>query len=136
MSEELHGSCLCGEVRFSYEGPIGKAAYCHCSDCRRTTGSAFNISVGLDAGRFRLAGIAPSTFTKTADSGNPLTRHFCPKCGSPVYTSFPAHPEKIYLKAGLINDASMVMPSHQSWLRSAVSWAFIDANLESFEAEK
>jgi len=93
MSEEMAGGCLCGGVRYAYTGEVGPAAYCHCADCRRCTGSAFNISVRLEACGFTITAGTPKGFTKAGDSGQELTRHFCPDCGSPIFTSSAAHGE-------------------------------------------
>jgi len=133
MPEIITGSCLCGAIRFSYEGPIGSAAYCHCTDCRRCTGSAFNISVALEAALFKIIGGSPSSYTKQADSGHELTRHFCPDCGSPIYTSSPKHPDRVYVKAGIINDPTLIRPAYQSWALSAVPWSNIDAGLKTYD---
>jgi len=38
------GRCLCGEVQFSVAGHMGEVRYCHCSMCRRVTGSAFSAN--------------------------------------------------------------------------------------------
>lgn len=117
------GSCLCGAVRFTYRGEIGPAAICHCADCRKVTGSAFNVSVGVEAGLFSLSGGPLGRFTKPADSGREMTRHFCATCGSPIYTTSAAEPDRCYVKAGLFDDPAVVRPVHQSWTQSQVPWA-------------
>jgi hypothetical protein len=128
----LTGGCLCGAVRYEYEGEVGPASYCHCADCRRCTGSAFNIGVRAEARRFRVLRGSPKAFTKTGDSGNELTRHFCPECGSPLYTSSPHHPDSYYLKAGCLDDPTIVRATHQSWAKSRIPWATISPDLPSF----
>ena len=44
------GSCLCGEVEFEVTGNMGIFQYCHCSRCRKFTGSAHasNLFVSPD----------------------------------------------------------------------------------------
>jgi hypothetical protein len=133
MGKRLRGGCLCGGVAYECTGEPAAAGFCHCADCRKCTGSAFNISVGVDAARFRLTRGTLKGFTKRGDSGNELTRHFCTECGSPIYTSSPHHPETIYLKAGSLDDPAAVKPGHQAWMRSRVSWSVIDSALPSFE---
>ena len=133
MSEIATGHCLCGDVTFEYRGELGGASYCHCEDCRRHTGSAFNIVIGVSADKFHLTGAAPSAFTKLGDSGREITRHFCPRCGSPVYGSSPTLPNRIYIKAGALDDPSKVVATHQSWFACAVAWAFITPGLPKFE---
>ena len=131
MASTIHGQCLCGHVHYQYSGPVGPANYCHCEDCRRCTGSAFNVGVRLEAADFHVVSGATSGFTKLADSGNELTRHFCPQCGSPIFTSSPRHPGHVYVKAGTLDDPAVVKPTHQNWVASAVSWSQIDRDIES-----
>ena len=133
MSRKVSGSCLCGHVKITYDGAVGPAAYCHCIDCRKCTGSAFNVSVAFSLEGFEVTAGTPAKFTKRADSGNELTRHFCPECGSPIYTSSPRHADRVYVKAGILNDPGLVRPSYQSWTRSAVHWAKIDPDIQTFE---
>jgi hypothetical protein len=123
------GGCLCTAVRYRYDGPLGPAAYCHCTDCRRVTGSAFNVSIRFERALFQIECGEVKSFTKRADSGNLLTRSFCPDCGSPLFTTSPAHPEHVYVKAGSLDDPRLVSPSSQSWTDSAVSWRAIDPTL-------
>jgi hypothetical protein len=132
MPRNVTGGCLCGAVRYEYGGEVGSANYCHCADCRRCTGSAFNIGVRIEAGKFRIVCGNPRSFTKNGDSGNALTRHFCSECGSPLYTSSPRHPNSFYLKAGCLDDPAVVRVTHQNWVRSRVPWAVPDPNLRSF----
>ena len=131
MPISARGHCLCGHVRYEYDGPVGPANYCHCEDCRRCTGSAFNIGVRFEAARLRFVSGAPKGFTKRGDSGNELTRHFCPQCGSPIFTSSPRHPEFVYVKAGTLDDPTLVEPGSQIWVDSSVPWSRIDPRLPS-----
>src|SRR5438067_2320081 len=132
MSQPVTDGCLCGAVRYRYDGEIGPANYCHCKDCRRCTGSAFNIGVRIAALGFRIVKGTPKGFTKAGDSGDELTRHFCPDCGSPLYTSSPRHPDSLYVKAGSLDDPSLVQPARQNWTVSRVSWATIVDDLPEY----
>ena len=132
MIEAVTGGCLCGNVRHQCEADVGPANYCHCEDCRRCTGSAFNVGVRVEARHFRIVKGSPRAFTKTSASGNPLTRHFCPECGSPLYTTSPVHPDVLYVKAGCIDQPGIVHPTHQIWMNSKVAWATIGPDLPGF----
>jgi len=136
VSTRVTGGCLCGNVRFAYTGALGTAAYCHCSDCRRCTGSAFNVSVAMEIKHFEIIHGSPRGYTKQGDSGNELTRHFCPDCGSPLFTSSPRHPDLVYIKGGALDDSTPVEPAYQSWTRSSVPWARIKAGLPSYERSR
>jgi hypothetical protein len=133
MCSAIAGGCLCANVRFTCGETLGMAAYCHCSDCRKCTGSAFNMSVGVEQGQFVITAGSPKGFTKKGESGNELTRHFCPDCGSPLFTSSPRHPGRVYVKGGAFDDPALIKPAYQSWTRSSVPWATIKAGLPSYE---
>lgn len=132
MPGAVRGRCLCGGIRYEYAGAVGPATYCHCEDCRRCTGSAFNVGVRLDAAEFRVVTGAPKGFTKRGESGALLTRLFCPDCGSPIFTSSPKHPQHVYVKAGSLDDPGLVEPALQIWLRSSVPWGRVDADMPGF----
>jgi hypothetical protein len=126
------GGCLCGAVRYSITGEVGPAGYCHCTDCRRVTGSAFNISAPVRIADFELTGGALGSHSHAAESGTILTRYFCAACGSPIYGGSPRHPEIIYVRAGSFDDPGVIRPDRQSWTRSRVEWAQIPATLQTF----
>lgn len=129
----IAGGCLCEAVRFEISGDLEPAAYCHCADCRKCTGSAFGISIPVLKSNFLLVCGNPGAFTKTGDSGNELTRHYCPQCGSPLFTSSPRHPDRVYVKAGALDEPAIVEPAYQSWVSSSVSWAAIPPGLRRYE---
>jgi hypothetical protein len=133
MAKTVGGHCLCGFVRYEYVGVVGPANYCHCEDCRRSTGSAFNIGVRFDSADFRLVEGKTKSFSKQGDSGNALTRHFCPECGSPIFTSSEVHPDCVFVKAGTLDDPSVVAPTHQIWVSSAVKWGRPPTDIVSYE---
>ena len=135
MSETAHGGCLCGAVRYDYAGEIGGAGICHCQDCRRITGGAFNISIKLEKSGFTVRAGEPRAFTSQADRGSTLTRHFCGDCGSPIFTTSSAHPDRVFIKAGSLDDPGLVRPVLQAWTGSAVSWSRIDDGLPGFEKD-
>lgn len=136
MTQTISGGCLCGAVRYELAGDLGPAGYCHCEDCRRVSGSAFGVSVRVAAAAFRIVAGSPKSFTKSGDSGRPVTRCFCGDCGSPLYTLPPLHPDVVFIKAGSLDDPSVVRPNRQAWTRSRVSWAEIDPGIVSYETSR
>lgn len=133
MQQIVTGGCLCGGVRYEYSGEVGAAGYCHCSDCRHVSGSAFGVSVRAAAAQFRITVGVPKAFTKAGDSGRPVTRYFCPDCGSPLYTVPPLHPDVVFIKAGSLDDPGLVTPDREAWTVSRVDWARIGPGIQSFE---
>ncbi|WP_335092714.1 GFA family protein [Nostoc sp.] len=136
MTELITGGCLCSYVRYEYKGELGAANYCHCRDCRKTTGSAFNIGVRLQSAALHIVTGQVKSYTKNGDSGNSITREFCPECGSPLFTRAPAKPQFVWLKAGSLDNPQLVKPMHQIWTDSAVPWAYIDPKLPGFSRNR
>jgi hypothetical protein len=135
MNKILHGRCLCGFVRYEYIGEIGNAIYCHCDDCRRTTGSPYTLGVQVQATELNIITGQVKGYTTIGESGKNITREFCPKCGSPLFTKGEKWPDYIYLKAGCIDEPELVKPGCQIWTKCSVPWAHIDDKLPSFPGD-
>ena len=125
----LKGGCLCGAVRYQWVGESVSASYCHCLDCRKATGGPYTVGVGVDAAGLTICSGTPKGYTKIADSGRQITRQFCPECGSPLLTKGEVLPGKVWIKAGSLDDPELIQPKYQSWMRMAVSWAYLDRDL-------
>src|SRR3954467_14971077 len=88
-SMKVDGACHCGYISIEAEADPEKTTICHCTDCQTGTGSAFRVSVPVAGSSFRMSG-EPTVYLKTtADSGNARAQAFCPRCGSPIYSTSP-----------------------------------------------
>jgi hypothetical protein len=76
------GGCLCGAVRYELTGAPVWAHHCHCSRCRRITGSAFasNLFAARDALRYT-RGESHLRSYKVPEAER-FTHVFCDVCGS------------------------------------------------------
>ena len=117
---EIKGGCLCGAVRYTAPAP-DLVLVCHCRDCQKWTGSAFGVLAGLPQSAIEIQG-ALRTFTKTADSGKPIVRHFCPECGSPITEESAAAPGMVYLNAGTLDNPTIVTPTTEIYCDRELSW--------------
>lgn len=77
-------SCQCGQLSVTTMGDPLRVAMCHCEECQRRTGSAFNLGAVFDESNVELAGEF-SVYRRTGDLGLEIEFHFCPKCGSNVH---------------------------------------------------
>jgi hypothetical protein len=124
---KVHGSCHCGFITFEGEADPEKAGICHCTDCQTGTGSAFRTNVPIAGGAFKMLSGEPTIYIKTtAESGNPRAQAFCPKCGTPIYSTTPGPGEKAsyMVRTGTLRERSAFVPKVQSWARSAQPWTF------------
>jgi len=71
-------------------------------------------------------------YTATGDSGKPLHRHFCPDCGSRLYTHAMVMPDVYLVTAGSMDDASWLEPAMHIYLDSAQPWAQIPSDAVTF----
>ena len=84
----LHGSCLCGGVKFEIDGPLHGASNCHCSMCRKQHGAAFRSRARVAKADFKwIQGEELVTFYESSPGG---FRGFCRVCGSPIINKFSA----------------------------------------------
>ncbi|KAL0933419.1 uncharacterized protein CTRU02_212382 [Colletotrichum truncatum] len=96
--------CLCGNIKVEISGPpVAAQAVCHCSDCRKISGSAFGFNWVVSQNAVKITG-EPKTFKTTANSGNLVTSHFCGNCGVNLWRDGPATKGLMYLKAGTLSD--------------------------------
>ncbi len=136
MNEHFEASCLCGGIQLRYSGNIGPSNYCHCEDCRRANGSAFNIGVRVERKDLQVnATTELKGYKSISDSGRETVRCFCGTCGSPIFTLHPHKPEYAWVKAGLIDQPEIVKPAYENWIKDKVKWATINVS-ESYQENR
>jgi hypothetical protein len=125
----LKGRCLCGEVAFELQEPVPNLYQCHCSLCRRVTGSAANAALRIPAAQFAwLAGREQIAEYET-DSG--FKSHFCRRCGSPLPN--PTSQGRAYwVPAGLLEDAGGISLGAHLYTGSKASWDIISGAGEHY----
>ena len=86
---KVDGACNCGNITIEGEADPETVSICHCTDCQ--TGDRHGVPrLGADLRRDVQGHRQPTIYIKTtADSGNPRAQAFCPKCGSPLYSTTP-----------------------------------------------
>jgi hypothetical protein len=133
MTEPLTGGCLCGKVRYRVDAPVERLAACYCTDCQRATSSGFSANALIPTSAFALTRGQTKVFTKIADSGNALHRHFCGDCGSWLYNPKGDDPDFLILKAGAFDRHDGMKIVVNLWTRSRPPWAPIDTSIRSHE---
>lgn len=102
----LTGHCYCGAIRYCAEGEIKARIQCCCRECQYMSGGNPNLIVTLDADRFHYETGAPRQFTR-ADLAAPVTREFCPECGTHLLTRSPRMPGLVLVKIGTLDDPAL-----------------------------
>lgn len=102
---EVEGGCYCGAVRYKAVGEPLFKGQCHCRECQYISGGAPNLVLGMPAAGFAYTKGAPKAFTRS-DLERPVTREFCPDCGTHILSRAPALPAAL-IKVGTLDDPSV-----------------------------
>lgn len=103
------GGCQCGEVRFEAAGEPYRVGTCHCLDCRKHHGALFHASAIFPAESVRTEG------TTSEYEG----RHFCPRCGSSVYSRTD---DEIEIHLGALDEIDQFKPTYELWTIRREAW--------------
>ena len=79
-----HAACSCGQLHLTIKGEPSRNAMCHCLACQRRTGAVLSNQARYRGEQVTVTGKS-TEWERTADSGNVMTFHFCPTCGSTVF---------------------------------------------------
>lgn len=121
MTEVHEGGCLCGAIRYRFTGTPITTAICHCTNCRKQGGAAFSVNVVVPAAAFSQTG-ETRVFADRGDSGNPVFRHFCADCGSPIVSLLGAAAPITIVKAGTLDAPDAFTPEREVFCDSALAW--------------
>lgn len=126
----VHGSCLCGNVRYDVNGPFEVMSHCHCSMCRKHHGAAFATFVSVPLSGFRW--VSGENEISTYQSSNYGKRTFCGKCGSvtPV-----VEPETgvVFCPAGNLDGEFGIQSQSHRFVGSKAAWHTITDELPQHE---
>ena len=101
----LKGHCYCGALRYEAGGDPLFKGQCHCRECQYISGGMPAVVMGMKEAEFRYTQGKPKGFRR-GDLPNPVTREFCPECGTHVATRAPGMPGAVMLKVGTLDDPS------------------------------
>jgi len=97
----MTGGCLCGTVKYKYEGEITEIFRCHCGQCRKAQGTAFVTNAPIDAELFVIT--QGEEVLKRFYSSPGKERVFCSNCGSPIYSAKDDMPKVKRLRLGTLD---------------------------------
>jgi hypothetical protein len=128
---ELHGRCLCGAVAYTVPDALHYAGYCHCSDCRRFSGSASSAFGGVARADFRI--VRGTEHIRHYHKSENTVLGFCDTCGSSLYADKPLR-GMIHIRLGTLDQAPGLRPQFHSYVGSKAEWDAIGDGLPCFEA--
>ena len=126
-------SCLCGDIEFQVTGSFGDVRYCHCSQCRKVTGSAFSANAKIDSSCWRLS--KGEALVTEYEQSPGIFRAFCGKCGSPLYARIDSEPDFIRVRLGSYDNPAGVKVVGNVWVSSKAPWYRIPESEQCFAEE-
>jgi hypothetical protein len=125
----LSGKCFCGAVRYAVVDDFVYAANCHCSNCRRTTGSAFKPFAGIERDKLTLMRGQDDLMIYGDEEGN---NTHCRRCGSLLYSVVRAG-AYVHVAMGTLVDDPAIRPNKHIFVGSKAPWFEITDDLPQFE---
>jgi hypothetical protein len=127
----IRGSCFCAGIVFEV-GKVMFMGYCHCSRCRKESGSAFGAVAVAQPSEFRF--VKGEDLVKFYDYPPDGRRAFCGVCGSKAPLQLRFRDSHIFLiPAGLLDDDPVVRPMLHMFVGSKAPWWEINDTLPKYE---
>ena len=133
MAEGFSGKCLCGAVHFKSAADPQIIGQCHCVDCRKSSGTDHCTHIVVPEDGFTVSGEI-KFYDHPADSGNIVSRGFCPKCGSAIYSKNAAMAGMVFVRVSGLDDLEIAKPQMLLFTSRAPSWSQLDPNVPNFPA--
>jgi hypothetical protein len=127
----LHGSCLCGSVRYEISAALGVIENCHCSMCRKAHGAAFSTNAAVPSSAIRITA-GGHLLTEYPSSPN-RRKCFCSKCGSQLFIRRTNRPEITVVTLGTIDGDPRAKPVRHVFVASKATWYEIEDTLPKFK---
>jgi hypothetical protein len=119
----LHGSCLCGGVRFELPDDFGPRSFCHCASCKKLSGGAGTANGRIESDRITI--VAGRELLRTYQPAEGSAKTFCSACGSNLFGAGWPESEYAGVRLSAIDDPLDGRPDRHIWVRSVASWEML-----------
>ncbi len=127
----LKGSCLCGAVKYEATGAATRFLHCHCSRCRKVTGTGHASNLFLQPATLKwLSGEEHVRAFKVPEAKR-FTNTFCAACGSRLPRQATA--DSAMIPAGSLDVEAPMKPQGRIFYGSRAAWSCGGDGLPVFE---
>ena len=127
----IHGSCVCGAVRYAITGEVGSFVHCHCSRCRKSSGAAHGSSLFVKADQMTFTEGEQQVRRFKLDGTAWWCSAFCDTCGSALPWLTKNGKSWLVPAGGLDHDPGARPRSH-IFVGSKAPWHDLDADLPRY----
>lgn len=128
----MRATCLCGGIEIEVSGRLGPVVYCHCTRCRKASGTAFGANA--DVRRRYWTWVSGGDLVREYESSPGVYRAFCATCGSKLYSRRDGEPDALRIRLGLLDDDPERRSLAHFWVSSRAPWYGITDDLPQFDA--
>ena len=122
---------MCGRATLEIAGDITDASLCHCSICRKVTGSAYGAYGGVPSRNFKwVQGKECLTEYNLTDN---LKKYFCQFCDSTLVTRHSSWPDYTYISLGCLDEDPQITLEYHQFVGSRASWDAICDGVKQYE---
>jgi hypothetical protein len=129
MAGPIRGSCLCGGIRWQFEGDAFLFNHCHCVQCRKSHGAAFASNLHLRPRQFRWLG--GEELVTRYESSPGVRRSFCGRCGGNVAIVLD---DQVVIPAASLDDPLGARPQVHFFAGEKVPWLELADGVPAFQA--
>lgn len=133
MTKKIPGSCLCGEVRYQFTDNIKVFQYCHCSRCRKFTGSAHGANIIVDPEDFEWLSGETLVGRFEQPDAKYFATSFCKQCGSSLPWLTKSGTAMV-IPAGTLDEDPVARPVHNIYYADKASWYTDVCDLVKYDA--
>jgi hypothetical protein len=127
-ASSIHGGCLCGAVTFEVDPPFLKMIHCHCSRCRKGTGTGHATNLMAAPGQFRWLSGEEAITRYDLPTAKSFSKWFCSLCGCPV-PRLRRSGEFMIIPAGSLDTVPPMMPTDHIFWASRPPWGCTSGGL-------
>lgn len=126
----LTGSCLCGKINIQVPDKFDFVGYCHCSECRKWSGSAFATGGLVDSQDFEIT--SGESFVSHYRKSEETELGFCSGCGASIFSK-KLKRGKYIVRLGILDDPPTQRPNVHIFVESKAPWFEITDQLDRFD---
>jgi len=127
-------SCLCGQVKILIDGAITDIVHCHCSRCRKSTGTAFATNGYVSKEILTL--IQGAQVLNFYQASEHIRKYFCSHCASPIYSENTQDPLRVRLRLGVLDSDIIERPSSHNFVTSRACWDQFNDHLPHYKGRE
>lgn len=131
-STTLKGSCLCGAVKYEVTGEPARFYHCHCTRCRKASGTGHASNLFLQPGKLAWISGEDQLRAFKVPEAKRFTNQFCTTCGSRMPRQA-AGTDVVMIPAGSLDDDSPIPPQARIFGGSRANWSCSGDQVPQFD---